>query len=114
MPTWQETAPDNFDFNSNGGEGFDVNNVVNRAADVLGSIFSHSPYVSPDDPRYQGQRGGYYPQPVYGAGGGQGAGVNVSATPHGIGAGVNLSTNTLLLIGAGVLLFLFGQKKGRG
>lgn len=69
-----------------------------------------------------GQTGYYIPQPVTSQQGGyqtlSGAnqsGLNVSGglNKSGIGAGINLSTNTLILIAAGVLLFMMGQGKGR-
>ncbi len=45
--------------------------TINRGIDVIGAAWSRSPYVSPDDPRFQqqggyygGQTGGYYGSPA--------------------------------------------------
>lgn len=38
---------------------YDVNDLIARGIDVLGAWASRSPYVSPDDPRYQ--QGNRYP-----------------------------------------------------
>jgi hypothetical protein len=36
-----------------GGYEYDVNDLIARGIDVLGAWTSRSPYISPDDPRYQ-------------------------------------------------------------
>ena len=46
----------------NDGTPLDMNDLIARGIDVLGAWSSHSPYVSPDDPRYQQQYPQRYPQ----------------------------------------------------
>jgi hypothetical protein len=82
---------------------------INRGIDVLGAWASRSPYLSPDDPRFQQQqRGGYYQQPYYEQ---RGVSVTGGIDRTGVGAGLNISTNTLLLVGVVAAVFLLG--KGR-
>jgi len=74
---------------------------INRGIDTIGSIFSHSPYISPDDPRYRQQQSRTaYPQP------------QPSPQPDpSRNSGIQLSTQTLMLLVGGVLLFMLGSRR---
>jgi len=93
----------------NDGTPLDTNDLIARGIDVAGAYLSRSPYVSPDDPRFQ-QRVGVYPQgyPIRTTGG-----VNVggSVSPGGLGASVQISPWMLMVGGLVVGAFLFGKRR---
>lgn len=95
------------------GRQLDWYDLVARGIDVAGAALSHSPYYSPDDPRYRQQQGQYPYGQQYPGQYGAGVNTNLSLNRSGIGAGLNISTNTLMLIGGAVLLFILGTKRGR-
>jgi hypothetical protein len=88
------------------GNPIDWNALFARGLDVVGAWASRSPYVSPDDPRYQ-QRGGY-PQGNYPPNYTQTAGVGVSGNigPGGVKTSLQLSP-TVVFVGALVVGALF-------
>lgn len=43
------------------GRPLDINDLIARGIDVVGAWSSRSPYVSPDDPRFQNRGGGWFP-----------------------------------------------------
>lgn len=84
---------------SGSSSGFNLQETINRALDVLGARFGQGGYISPDDPRY-GQGGyGSYPYDYRN---------QATAAPYTtVGA-----TFTPLAIGVGLLvLFMFLKKK---
>ena len=87
-----------------------------RGIDVAGATLSHSPYVSPDDPRYRANNTYNFPQPYpqpYPQGGQQRAGNNVGVGLDAGGVTARIPTWAWALGGALVAAFLFGQKRGR-
>lgn len=108
---------DPMSFNLQGGNQLDIFDLIGRGIDVVGSTLSHSPYLSPNDPRY-GQRNA--PPVVYGSvptqsynhcnglqlGGSVGAGGTVG------GGGVCLPWWGLALGGALILSYFGGKSRG--
>jgi len=91
-----------------GSGGVDWNGVINTAAQAYaagqGAAQSgHYIPVQTSQPPY-----GY--QTITGSGG---ASVSGGISPGGVSGGLKLSTNTIILIAAGALLFVLGQRKGR-
>lgn len=93
------------------GGGLDYDRLGTTIGDTLSSIFGggqrgyYAPNRNQQPYSYPGP-GPYYPDQ-------RAVGINAGLNRGGIGAGINLSTNTLLLVGAGVVLFMLGTKRGR-
>lgn len=80
--------------------------TINRGIDVVGAAWSRSPYISPDDPRYQ--QGGYY------NGGYPGSPAQVPAgyVPGTLNTqGFQINWWTAALIGLLVGAFLLGKRR---
>lgn len=98
------------DFVASNSGGFDINNAINRGTATLAAIFGrspYSPYISPDDPRFQQTMPGTVP--LYNPYGGVQA--NASVTPAGIATGFTVSREMLLIGGVVLLALLLGGKR---
>lgn len=91
-----------------GGYEYDVNDLIARGIDVLGAWASRSPYVSPDDPRYQQ---GQYPR-NYPSGYGTPSQVPGGYIPGAVNPqGFQLNWWAAALIGVVVGAFFLGKRR---
>lgn len=99
----------------NDGTSLSLNDLIARGIDVTGAWLSRSPYVSPDDPRYQ-QRNNYpygYPQTVpVRTGQGTDFAVGGSLSPTG-GLRTNVQVSPWLLMLGGLFVGAIFFGKGR-
>lgn len=90
------------------GRQLDIYDLIARGIDVAGAYAGRSPYISPDDPRYRNQRGGWFPQSYPGQGVPPGSAVPGAVNPQGF----QMSWWAAGLIGVIAGAFLLG-KRGR-
>lgn len=94
------------------GDPLSVYDLIARGIDVAGAALSHSPYYSPDDPRYQ-QRGGYpYPQAYPVRTNQNDVNIGGSLDPRrGLTTNLQISPWMLAVGGLAVGAFLFGRRR---
>lgn len=99
--------------------GIDFGQIISQGLDVIGSVFSGSPYVGAGDPRYQ--RGNFPVNQNYGGGvpatynycDGLLIGGSLSAGGGGTSGGFCVSKTMMVVGGIAAAFFVFGQRRGR-
>lgn len=90
------------------GNRYDLFDLIARGIDVVGAATSDSPYVSPNDPRYQNRNGGWFPSNYPAQGYPSGApNAPVSFNPQGF----NMPWWALLGLGLLAGSFLLGKRR---
>lgn len=96
MPNW----------NDSGDNGINWEAIINRGIDVVGGVFSHGNYISPDDPRFRQRYPNYDGVPGLPVGGQIGGQVTGNLGPGSAGFGLNFTPTTWMLILLGVVILL--------
>ena len=96
-------AEGNSKYIDSSGAGVDWAEVIDAGTQAAIAILNRNGYQSPNYRPPTSTYNGPIPGVTASAGGNR----------SGVGGSLNISTNTLLLIGAGVMLFILGSKRGR-